>query len=86
MKFKTIVLFLILVLLGSSMSSCVVHRGKYKKDNGHHYGWYKAKKQPRHKVYVIKTTNQKQPKYKQAPPAKKQSAKKQNKNHWNAKK
>lgn len=86
MKFKIIILLLFLAMLGTSMSSCVVRRGESQRNNGNHYGWYKTKKQHKHKVYVIKKAKHNEPKYKKAPKAKQQSAKKQNKNHWNAKK
>ena len=79
--FKIIALFVFLTLLGTSMTSCVVRLSENHGNRGQHRGWYKNKQHRSHKTYVIKKSNNKQPKQKSNG-----KGKKQNKNRWDAKK
>jgi hypothetical protein len=79
--FKIIALFVFLTLLGTSMTSCVVRLSENHGNRGQHRGWYKNKQHRSHKTYVIKKSNNKQPKQKSNG-----KGRKQNKNRWDAKK
>lgn len=58
---KIVVLFIILTLLGSGTTSCVVRKHEIRANNGQHRGWFKQKKH-HHNVYVIKAESHKNPK------------------------
>jgi hypothetical protein len=52
------VLFILICLLGSTVTSCTARRYELRSDNGRHLGWYKQKKH-HHTVYVIEKENHK---------------------------
>lgn len=79
--FKLIALFVILTLIGTSMTSCAVRLSENHRDNGKHLGWFKNKKHHKHNTYVIENNYQHHPK---ARPKVKVTHKKNN--HSNGKK
>lgn len=39
---KRVLLFLFIILVGMTMTSCVIKLSEHHKDNGKHKGWYKT--------------------------------------------